>query len=494
MSATLRVVRESDINKRTTEIFGQSLTAYQKAFDGLKRLKKEMVSTHEEIAAGPSSEEDSLVALTQVWLEKTQEKISETLYQMAEVNTLSIDRLMTAPIPVDLSQMARLEYRSQVLIKAVKPLLDVVIEAHRRNLEVADSLSLLNRWTEESRAKILSSLNLLGKEYGILSFDALEVYRGLSNRCRKIAFVDDETFPMDSVNMMVNLIELSKSYSQVALAFARDGVKKAESYGIESSHIVDFQEAMVQYVLQLADTLEKNIFIAQNDQQRAESLFDTFGDFRYEEMLALFEDNVYFLSDQLRTVLETAYTIEQKFTASSPSGPWIGVQLVRLDPDTYSDRLKIPLLQMRVTPDTTWYYTMEYHDDWETPSFPAKGWYRPIGVGDARIAWLTSSSFRSSGSNPNINHGVVYIRKEFDIPGYPVKGTIRFSDNKPNRVFVNNMLIPEDVNENPMSIKSYIQTRNNLLALECTLTNDFSVNGTLEVKYIPQNYMPYYKR
>ena len=161
MDPTSRAIREKEINERTTEIYSQALKSYQRAVLVLERVANHTVSGEGETGSFSSSVDDSVLTMTRSWLAKSKGKISETHYQMAEVNTESIDRLLSAPVPADLGGVARLEYRSQVLVKAIKPLLDVVVGAHRRNLHVADSLGLKNQWTEASRSKILSSLGLL---------------------------------------------------------------------------------------------------------------------------------------------------------------------------------------------------------------------------------------------------------------------------------------------------------------------------------------------
>ena len=61
------------------------------------------------------------------------------------------------------------------------------------------------------------------------------------------------------------------------------------------------------------------------DQKDADDLFQRTGDLLYEESLAAFEDNVFFLGENVKAILEEAYRTDREFEVPSALGGWIGV-------------------------------------------------------------------------------------------------------------------------------------------------------------------------
>ena len=132
--------------------------------------------------------------------------------------------LITAPIPAELSALEKLEYRKQVLERAVSPVLGIVLEAHRRNLYVADSLSLVNEWTRASETRILSAVTFMGNQFARLGLDALEGYRHESGRYQTVTLTNKSTAPEAIVTSIINFVDLSKTYMQQALRSYQNSV------------------------------------------------------------------------------------------------------------------------------------------------------------------------------------------------------------------------------------------------------------------------------
>lgn len=489
MDATARAVKEKGINERTTEIFEEAYTAYRKSVGVLERMLGKTVSSETGGTPSSSNSGDSLAVLTAAWLDSAKVKVSETLYRMAEINSESVDRLLQAPIPADLSGMARLEYRSQVLVRAIKPLLDVVVATHRRNLLVADSPLLRDAWIEASRGKILTSLNLMAREYGQLSFDALDAYKRQVSLYRRTTMNEGRDAPEGLVNSVANLIELSKSYAQATVFFYKEAVEKAVEIGMEPSGIVQSQDDAVRYTLRNADSLEVLIDAALKDQAEAESLFKTKGELRYEEVLASFEDNVYFLKENLKTILDLAYKTEQEYASPSPLGGWISARLVRMDPETYAESLNIPIEEMIVRTDTTWWYTTVFQSEWERLDFLMTDWRRPIRRNRSDDSQNPNRDLQVYGVPPAGGKCPFYVRKEIDVPGYPISGKIVFRADA-ERFFVNGKPVSEKLGSESITITSFLRQGKNLFAAEYGESEYFSIGGAALIRYIPKRALP----
>ena len=483
-----RAVKEKEINERTTQIYDRALGAYLKAVQVFEKVSQETPASAS--GEGTSSSSDTLVSLTAVWQEKAKEKVSETLYQMAEINTQSIDRLLAVPIPADLNEMARLEYRSQVLTKAIKPLVDVVVKAHQRNVQVADSLHLQNKWTEASRSKILSSLNILAQQFEQLSFDALTGYQRVVQFYRETVLQKGQDAPENVLTSMVNFIDLSKSYSLSVVAFTKDAVQKARASGFLPSETVSIHDPMVHYVLVLADSLGRLIFIGSEDQKEMEKRFQETGDVLYEDVLAAFEDNVFFLNENLKLILETTYETEKQAEVPSPQAEWLGIRLVMLDPNTYSEKLNIPVKEMAVQTDTTWWYSTTHQTGWETVEFIMKGWKYPQARSGLGVSWDADGVLHIAAENPQGNGNALYFRKGIFVPGYPFWGEIRFSADSPTQLFLNGLPVSKAGDVQSYSLTSHMKQGRNVLALEYMGERNFSVRTTVVIRYVPDSVLP----
>ena len=403
---------------------------------------------------------------------------------MAEINTRSVDRLLSAPIPEDLTGIARLEYQNQVLIKAIKPLLDIVVEAHMRNLKTADSLGIENKWTEASRAKIIFSLSLLAKKYEALSFEAVRGYREAAMLYQKMT-INEAHQPAESfVTNMANFLDLSKSFSKAVIVFTKDGVKKARKGKIQPSEIAGMEGEMIRFALQIADSLENLIASGTIGQKKAEELFQKANDPMYEDILSVFEDNIFFLNEDLKTILETAYNTNKNFEIPAPSGELLAVRLIKLDPDTYVKKLNISLKTLTAAVDTTWWYSSFYQDGWQDSVSNMKGWLHPKLDFNSDFVLIRDTVHRNSATSGKSSN-FFYVRKGIDIPGIPVSGEVVFLISPPDSVFCNGKNITSNLSTNaPILLTSFLQKGKNLLAVMWRKKDKVSVNGMATIKYI----------
>ncbi|MBN2030134.1 tetratricopeptide repeat protein [bacterium] len=489
MDPTSQAIKEKEISSRTTQIYSQTLAAYRNAVDVLQEVMAETITPEkiEEDTFSLSSSNDSLLTLIHIWLSNAQDKVSETLYQMAEVNAQSVDYLLNAPIPSDLDDVAKLEYRSQVLVKAIRPLLQIVEEAHRRNILVADTLGIHNRWTEASRLKRVASLKFLSDQYQVLSFDALNGYHQNVLAYRERALVSGLRVPEELQVLMLHFIELSQLYSNTAIQFTEENVNKTSGNILEDFEITEIQDDLVEFVVHMVDSLEKDIEKRLEDQQEAESRFQEEGSLHYEEVLATFEDHVFFLEENKRIILESAYDMAERLETPSILKGWLGVRLVQYNPDTYADKLDIPIETFILQTDTSWRYSPTYQDGWEKPNFDMSHWY----CSEASINYRSVDDIYDAVQNNQVMPAwlddSLYVRKIVDVPGFPISMEMRFLSDQPDRVYLNGILIAENVDSEPFSLMSNLKTGENLIALACFDEITFPLIGVARIRYIPDS-------
>jgi len=477
LDATSRAAKQREINNRTTQVLGQAYSAFRKAIQALDRLQ---AGTSAEESAGNVSEgKDSLIVLKRHWQELSKIKVSKVLYQMAEVNSRTVEGLMTAPVPADMNDAARLEYRSQLLLRGVKPLLDVAVEAHRRNLLVGDSLNISNEWIQASRSKILTSLTHMGREYGSLSFDALENYRSMVRLCKWTIFDQGEPLTMESINEMVNFIELAKGYLQGSIAFQKNGVLKAYELQLPVDQVVSLQESFMRYVFRLADSLDVMLENNIKDQSSALRRFDETGALIYEDLLAALEDNAYYLKENRKVLLENAYETENAFREKTPGAIWLAVRLVRLDPDKYTRQFRIPVKEIVIKPDTTWCYSLFWQDNWLDNDLSMSGWRNPPKPADS----LSNRTEYRLGIALQNASDTLFVRKDIQIPGYAVGAEIRFLNDSPGKLFVNGRPVNEE--QEKRFVFDELEVGRNILAMQFWGKTRLSIYGEGRIRYVP---------
>jgi len=289
---------------------------------------------------------------------------------------------------------------------------------------------------------------------------------------------------------MVNFIDLSNAYSQSVVLIVKESVEKLVESGIGVSEIMDSQDGMIEFVLQLAHTLEKLIALGLEDQNNAEELFESKGDLRYEDILAAFEDNVFFLKRNLKTVLELAYRTEQEFENPSPMGEWIQVWLVRMDPEMYKEEVSVPIEEMVVPTDTTWLYATHFLEGWKQLDFDTIGWHRATQRSDSGISSGKNRVLQIYGVSPTGGENLFFIRKEINIPGFPILGRMYFQMDSTSRIFVNSIPVVGKMEAEPYSMTSYLREGKNLFAMECPKAERFSIGGAVMIRYVPEEVLP----
>jgi hypothetical protein len=85
-----------------------------------------------------------------------------------------------------------------------------------------------------------------------------------------------------------------------------------------------------------------------------------------------------------------------------------------------------------------------------------------------------------NGSHP------FFIRKEIDIPGYPVSGRMVFNADASNRYYINSRTLDEKMQGSPIPITPLLREGKNMLAVECPPSQSFTMEGAVLIRYIPR--------
>ncbi len=488
LNDTEGAVKEKEINARSTQIYSQALGSYTQADNAIANLiRKTRLSAISD--SSNTQQTDSLIALSSSWRDRSRAKISETLYQMADLNEKSVNRLLAVPVPDGLSPGAELEYRSQVLIKAVKPTLDIVVEAHFKNVHVSDSLGLTNNWVDSSKSKIVASLGIMGDAYGDLSFQSLYKFRSGVSRFRRLSLGSEQVDTQELSTSNLNILDLTKSYALASIAFYRRAYNRLVRERFVKEAQSQIQESMIHFVTGLSDSLWQDKVQSIADQEIANQKFAETENFYYEEALAAFEDHDYFIDEKIKTILETAWGLEKQFDSSSPSMPLLVIRLVKIMPDQYARELNITFRNVEVNTDTTWFYHTAIVPGWNTTSFDDSGWNHPgtlarqMGTWDSRYVQTLSVVDSLAQTKPS----ACLLRKSFAINGYPVSCDANILSDARTKIFCNGQLIAELNSNKPLNFRNSLKSGENVVAIAGVLNSSYIVEGQIKIQYIQES-------
>ena len=479
---TARAVREKQINEKTAQIFNQALDAYMTASRGLRQLSEDLSDQ----SSAQSGSSDSLSILTKTWSERSETKISGTLFRIAQIYQESIERLLSVPVPADLGVLEGLEYRSQLLIQAIQPLTEQVIAAHQRNLEVADSLFITNSWTQASNKQILIHLGLVAEQYEVLTFNALNAYEKQAAICRYRSLEKKLKTNQSRVDNMVNLLELTKTYALAGVQFRKHGMQRAERMGLDMLPVSAHREAMDRFALNVSDSIAQNIQKARHDQRRANAFFESTQELIYEEMLTIFEDNEYYLNIGRIAVLEAAFETEPGFQYQRPTRNQLAAALLRIDPDTYSKKWGIQLAVKHLATDTTWTCSFQPVAVSGNASEEKTIEVNPHGKPSQDPSWKSNVPVYQIWVAPSSQVSMLAFRQSIQVKGVPIQAEMHVQSESSCRIYVNGGVAVEYAKNGVYDIVSSIHSGVNQIGFVYKDQNTFSVRGWLAIRYIPK--------
>jgi tetratricopeptide (TPR) repeat protein len=479
MEPIARAVKEKAVRDRTARVYGQGLEAFRAALSVLARLAAEPA------ASDPA---DSLRGAAARWADRIRPKISETMYRIAEIHTATLSGLLAAPMPENLSELAGLEYRSQVLVKVIRPIVEAAGQAHLRNLSVSDSLSLRNAWVDSSRSQVRQTFTLIGGRYQSLTWDGLRLYRVELERYAKRPENPGE-LSEEWINAVVNSLELSQSYARAALVFGRDGLERWARVGTVSGSGAEDRERLMAFGLRLSDTLR--VMASENAALagRTAKLADAGRNPEYENISAMIEDNQVYLSEYDKVLLEDAAETDRLFQPPTASGMAVRVRLIRTDPSGHLKKWNLSLLTAWVRSDSSWEAGRVEAGAAGPGPGSAVGWAR------AGVIRTTAAAASEGGSDTGaVRIGAApgdtltarrSLRKTWDVPGWPVYASARFSSGSPCLVRINGSDMRPAEGGAETDVSELVVHGRNRIEIFADNPGPFWLEGSLRIQYVP---------
>ena len=471
MSIDEQAVKKNEILFQSEDAYEQAFNKYVKSLPVLRKIESHIDSQNVENTN--VSYQDTVD-----WVSKIESKISEMLYYKADLNNKAVDNLLSVPIPPELKGLEKLEYKKQLLLTTIRPLVEKVIRIHKRNIFISDSLNFTNSWLDSSKNKILSLMDFLPQRFISLSFDGLDEFDEAAQDFRRNYLLKEKQPEIEKINNLVNLIESSELYAQLVVTLYSNRIKSMTDFSYIALKNTPLQNRLVEYALCISDTIDNYIFRAEKNRQEADQLFSSTNDFIYESCLTAFEDHMYFLEKFEIEILENVY----KFLAAYKDRPEdyykLAVKLIKRDPEGNRRKLEIPLNDFYSTPDTTWKVSHEFTKGWEQSDFDDEKW----------ISFKSFKNEKSNSSNDPLAHSDLvdyysYLRKSVSIPGYPVYGHI-IMDQNILEVYINGKRIQHEKETDKKIITPYLKQNMNIIALKVLKNINFKLEDLIKISYI----------
>ena len=515
VDANRRIVARKEIGQTASELYERALQSYKHAARALARLTALYTNFTAQIYAasdttlfersGRLAREDTTLRVANRWIERSRMKISEVIYAMAESHFASLELLLEAPVPENMDDATALEFRNQLLGKFIKPLVGDIVSTHQRSLAEADSLRLENHWVERSRQKIITTQNILAREYADLSWRALSQFKA-DVADYKASVNSGDVRSLELRDEMANLIDFSRSFAKAAV----------EAYGVTFDHAVAIksggselrktEDAAFSFAYRFATSLDSLAKVA-NDEWRSYDVLVKQGNFAsagkgedWQDAVIAFEDNYYSLSEGKTEVLQLGFALSQKHQLENAWSEKIVLLLVKSEPEKYAGLLGLQVVQLALPTDETWLAKTTYQAGWTEASFSAADWQPAQNFGasvnfqgyGAQRLWLAgngtdgaaiklvdhvdSVTVDSTAVPPAVQpppSPVVYFRKNFVVNGLPVTGQIQLLADDSFDLFVNgeyvaqfNKLPGEKAAVQIKDVSNYLRAGDNTIALE----------------------------
>jgi TolA-binding protein len=509
VDAARRIVAKKEINQTAAELYERALLAYKNAARALSRLAGLYPNPAAPVyaaadttlfeASGRVAREDTTLRTAQRWVERSKIKISEVIYDMAEINYASVEQLLEAPVPENMDKITTLEFHNQLLGKFIKPLIAQIVAAHRRNLAEADSLSLNNHWVERSRQKIITTENILAAEYADLSWRALSQY--LAGISEYKAYVNSsDVRALDRRDELGNLVDFSRAFSKAAVQAYGAIFDRAAAAKFTGSELDKAEDAAFSFAYRFATSMDSLAKAANAERQAFEARIKQ-GDAGngaakaddWQDAAIAFEDNYLSLSQGVTEVLQLGFELAQKHQLENPWSDKIILLLVKSEPEKYAGLLGLQLAQLTAPTDETWLATAAYRSGWTSLNFDASNWPAAQTLGEglqfqgygASRLWQTGDSAASrnnafpadttasdSAQAPR-RLKQIYFRKNVTVNGLPVAGQIQLLADDSYQLFVNGEYIAEfnpPLSEKPGTrihdFSNFLRAGENTIALE----------------------------
>lgn len=539
MDETRKVVAKKEINQTAAELYERAINQFQNSIRVLTRIaddfeasieETKLASTDSTISSstniskgGKITIEDSTLYVARKWIERSKEKVSEIIYDVAELNHELINQFLNAPIPEGFDEISELEYRNQVLNQAVRPLVQKIVKAHARNIHVSEDMNLRNQWVELSKRRIITTNKILPNEYQKMTEDALVLYSEKAEQYYKLIHAGKDAFEIS--DQMATLIDYSRAFGKAAISMYQNSLAKGNEATSDEPLIQETELNLLKFVYEFSQIVDSLAIKANNRKKEYENLFKETDRIEFEDALFVMEDNYFSFKDGQREFLESGYNIAKQLGITNP---WINniiLELVRTNPEDYGNLIELEAVTKIICTDNSWLTTSSYKKGWIATDFDSEQWIPAYivmndpaieAVNTKRIWCLKTDTIattipfefkaRSQDSINTVDEDSVasetqivagdsgselavvksleykqvpskkaFFRKIFEIKGLPVSGEITLSVDDSYHLFFNSEYISASVKDDSVdwetektcNLTDYLKTGLNTLAIEC---------------------------
>ncbi len=491
-----RIAARNNINNTAAALFDKAIVAYKSGASALGKFierqqdksKKEIQNTDE----GRPSIADSTLGLAEIWMSRCNDKISESLFAVAELHSASMHELLDAPPPADISELEGLVYQVEVLRKVIAPLAQKVIEVHLRNLEESKTLQLENQWVKRSRETVSVIRNLIPSETDRLSRAALSAYVELVPTFENMIEKDGDG-ALALAEQIPALLELSTTLAAASASGFKanlESVAQASS-GRDSMFTAETEMRLMQCIYSYAILTESLAAIADKRREHYETLFWKTEQIVFEEAYLTFDDAYFALHDGSNELLNFGFAASQFIRDNQEWRKKIGLALLRRNPEEYSQKFGLTIDSRYVPSSTNWLANATYEEGWSTSEFMDGKWHFAHGeesashLVDATTLSIWCAAIEDSlgnrsreqtataaiSVNASSSCDTVYFRKSFDVSGLLVSAKVHVHFDNPVVLYVNGQVADAEGEVGSeegvtFELTDHVQQGNNTIAIQ----------------------------
>jgi tetratricopeptide (TPR) repeat protein len=404
---TKRIVEKQKIRNGAANLYNQAINEYRSSFKATDKIIATLLKEDPEKKEKTDSLEfkrsneinlDSLRTLAYNFIDLAKERVTSLVFTVAKQSEDNIEAVVN--LKTDYHGKIgkeRLDFlaRRQILKKNVQIQVDKSIKAYRRNLETSKEFNLENKYTEESKRRMVLNNNVIANEYQRLAVDALKQYRiyfdeynklipkpygRKSKRLRKIyedIGPDIEDFLTYAAEDIVNSVQ---AYKQTIESAKEDSIENDLTEYTELSILngpLEFSktlESILAEAKELKKHYLKNFTELSKDPNNVMSM-------NYEDAYNFMETVELSIADNIGAVLDEAYVIAQEKNLPKVSAyNQILKRLIKIDPAFYAGG--IPRTTTIISSDVSWLATTEQKDSWVSLGFDDSKWKKSIILDD----------------------------------------------------------------------------------------------------------------
>lgn len=432
--------------------------------------------------------QDSSAEIARKWYDMAKVKVSSIEYNVAEKSGDFITAYLRTPNPE--TGVKAVAYDGLLLQNLIEPSVQTTIQAHLKNLQVSNELSLENKFVDESKRKILLTSNITADEYANVFNKAADLYRSsvpvlvdLIERGPAATTPEGMDFYDYQDSHIMQLIFYMNKNSKAALNHYIRTLQFAKENNIQNDAKLTTEEKIFNFAYEAGNTMST---FADSANAKIDSYLDQFdqtSNQNYQLGSSFFDDQAIELNNNSKEIFELAYNLSKEYEIQNIWTQLILARLVELDPSSYLADL--PREQTAIESDSTWLATTLYEPGWNYQDYDDSKWknakviqlsptmrflvFDSLGISPPAI-WaqetLLSSNKATSTSLQMQDTGILEtdtvaqetqtravtpgeepdtltanFRKEFDLSALPVQGRIAITADKTYRCYLNDVYI-----------------------------------------------------